>query len=1027
MQSNTERYVLGGTKAALTATGLGFALHGNFVGATICHGIQCGIDRYEMRYESNPWVNRGTFAKDTLGFVPLSKVGDSIVAGASLLLDDLPPEAVFALPSVTRNAAVFHEPMFRPAIAPSSSLLGGLSEAWTNWRAGQPVNALLNQSHAFDNVGRVSPFPLGGGGSSRNYFPPPPGGGGAPAVGGVYLDQIVKIIGELGAITGARYDREHGRLVVLGDKSTALPPMNPEYLAAAIRAVYRPSDTEPGMTIDPICPRCDQMVVRFFGHTEKTRLGWVMFEADRLMKGYSVGRDNLTRKPVESSVPGYRSITEMGLVDGGATRGDLWSRFWLVPEAVTARVSSDGAGILFDPVKIRVKTETMRWSGGKLVSAGKVKDPHGEAFAAHLTGHYDEYAREHPIFAELKQVAQAVALVKWMRAQDIAPDWGFVQTYARPVATPETTPTAVNQLQSSTGRATRIVATLGGVELQPQIVSTADVAMDPLVHRVDQARTEAESKHQAHFEVIADNKTYTALSIPTSPPPALGSYRLAVRDLRTSAAGSLPGLVRHYDSTHNEESEFGRGWSRLLPRIEFEAVGEEGKQHMVSIEGGDPVRLQRFTLIDRFGLTRTRFSRHFVDQGLKRVGFAPEGENSPFRGIYPEGEDTYRLIYRDNLQALFDDSGKLLAYVTEAGKLLYHYDEADRLKRIESQHAGQSATVDFEYDTQGRISAVTAPDGRVAYRYDDGGNLAEVTAGDETTTYGYDDRHLLTRISENGKVTVVEYDAEGHWLEQHGPDGAPMRQAVEQTASGRRFDIETGDTRVSQHYDAKDRLVHVEDGEGAQVNYVYDADRLTSIEATNRFGEQSRVTLSAEGRPAEVVDASGTKTGYGYNPSGEPETVTVNGRPLAKFEFDPAGERLLGVEHRGGYRERWGYDEKGEVFQYARYLPGASGPDLIEWKPDEKTQALQISHTDPRGQSSTIQVPFNTEIRDGEEDLKWDDNRLTYRAPDGGESRIEFSGEGTVQSIADPLGGTTSYRYDDRQRLAQITLPNGLC
>src|SRR6185503_19174586 len=148
---------------------------------------------------------------------------------------------------------------------------------------------------------------------SHNIFLPPGGGGGGgssvPNVGGVYLDQAAKVIGQLGTITGATYDPTSGRLILIGDKTTTLPPMKPEYLAEAIRVVYSDRKGDPGMTIDPDPkdPHGPVMNVIFFGNTENTHLGSVMFEADRVMKGYSVGNDNLTKQPVASSIPGYLS------------------------------------------------------------------------------------------------------------------------------------------------------------------------------------------------------------------------------------------------------------------------------------------------------------------------------------------------------------------------------------------------------------------------------------------------------------------------------------------------------------------------------------------------------------------------------------------------------------------------------------------------------------------------------------------------------------------------------------------------
>ncbi|TMQ13765.1 MAG: RHS repeat-associated core domain-containing protein, partial [Deltaproteobacteria bacterium] len=308
------------------------------------------------------------------------------------------------------------------------------------------ARAVASSELRIDRRDRSFDMPLRGpesglGSTRQGFFPPgPPGGPGGALPGGVYFDQTAKVLGDLGAITGAVFDRASGRLVLVGDHSTALPPIKPQILAAAIRAVYSPCHEAPGMTIDPHPenPRGPVMLVRFFC-TDHTELGQVMFESDRLLKGYSVGTDNVTKARVTSSVPGYRSVTERGL-DGGA-RNELWSRFWIVPEPVTAKVSDQG--ILFDPIRLRVKTETMRFEGGKLVSAGGAKDPVAEDFAAHFTEHYAEFAKEQPAFAELETVAQAVALARWLKDSGVPADWGFVASVlAEPYPTPTTTPSA---------------------------------------------------------------------------------------------------------------------------------------------------------------------------------------------------------------------------------------------------------------------------------------------------------------------------------------------------------------------------------------------------------------------------------------------------------------------------------------------------------------------------------------------------------------------------------------------------------
>ena len=302
----------------------------------------------------------------------------------------------------------------------------------------QTAQSALN--NGLDELG-INSRPSGG-------IPDDTGEAGQPPVGGIRLGQNAELSGNLGTITGAVLDPQGGRVVLVGDKSTALPPMRTDDLAVALHAAYSDDPHEPAMSIDPNPhdPMGPFMNVVFFGNTQNTHLGSIMFEADRLMKGYSTGRDNISKAEVHSGVRDYHSVLQLDFANSG--RGyhpHLWSRFWLVPECVAAFVSPDGQSILLGKTKIRVKTETMRWAGSKLVPSGGQIDETAEVFAKNFTDHYEEFARESPVYAELERLAQVVAIAKWMKAAGIPIDQHWIQVASsQPYLTPSTTPSVTN-------------------------------------------------------------------------------------------------------------------------------------------------------------------------------------------------------------------------------------------------------------------------------------------------------------------------------------------------------------------------------------------------------------------------------------------------------------------------------------------------------------------------------------------------------------------------------------------------------
>ena len=927
----------------------------------------------------------------------------------------------------------------------------------------------------------------------RNVFmPPPPGGGGGggagfPKVGGVWLDQTLQLMGDLGTVTGADFDPATGRLTLIGDRSTALPPLKPEYLAAALRAVNLPSDQEPGMTIDPLPenPRGPVMIVRFFGNTDNTRLGWVMFEVDRLLKGYSVGADNISKQIVESRVPEYRSVTDMRFADVGRSP-DLWSRFWLVPEAVTARVSSDGRTITFDPVRLRVKTETMRWQAGQLVSAGGIKDHHAEAFAEWLTRHYDEVAAEQPVFAELKLVTQAVALAKWLKAQGAPVDWNLIDTVlGEPYPTPTQTPSAFfgKTKTERDGRMIRSfsVASIGGVEMKPTIAATRDASVDGLQVRLREAARAANAKGETLRSVTVEGRERPVAAVPLIAPHAVGSLGLTEIDLsaalRLPAAASLPGLTRYYDSTHNGRSEFGFSWTLRLPRLAIEDLRDEGGIHYLTLPGSKEgrVRVQRFTLTNAHGLGEERFNEHFVDQGANRIGFAPSGGRGQFRGLYPEAGNAYRLIFANNDQAVFDLAGRLRAFFYGNAKAFYDYDGAGRLTTIRHLNGKNEERVSFAYDAKGRVESIAANGGRVVYSYDDQGNLSAVQGPGGNIAYRYDERRLLTELSVDGKLVARNtYDSLGRLTAQEDGAGQRMAQEVQRSATGHSITLRDGARWLRQDYDTELRLRSTADDKGATWRLDYgEGGSPARVEFTSATGERGKAEITPDGRALRFSNGRGHKTDYRLSESGLVEEVTRDGKRVASFQRD-AQARVTEVDYGDAGHESFTYDAEGRVLRLARSTGPAStaSADRVDmtydaqgrlarmsspsgetvdwqWAPDAVTvtrdgASFQV-RTDPEGRPLRMRQPdgaawhfeyksdgrpqqISVERGKSVATARFQEGRLvSITGPYGDEFKYAYDMANRVAAATDPAGATARYEYDAEHRLRFVKLPDGRC
>ncbi|MBI3650565.1 MAG: RHS repeat protein [Acidobacteria bacterium] len=773
---------------------------------------------------------------------------------------------------------------------------------WFHRRTSDSLSSLNQPSLLSSERNKTIYFPPGGGG----------GGGGVPRVGGVYLDQAAKVIGEMGAINGAMYDRDSGQLILVGEKNTALPPLKPEYLAAAMRAVYSASPYEPGMTIDPHPqnPMGPTMLVKFFGNTENTRLGWVMFECDRLMKGYSVGADNITREKVTSAVPDYRSLAEMSFTQGHQGP-ELWNRFWLVPEPVTAHLNEGGNAILFDPVKLRVKTETMQWSGGKLVSAGGIRDPQAEAFAAHFTSHYEEFANEHPTFAELKQVTQAVAIAKWMYSQNIPADWNFVQLFA-PYPTPQITPSAFyEQTQTQTtgrGTLTRRLTSFGGVDMEVRLQTDSNA--NQFGDEFKKAWAAARQQDQAAFDFQHHKKTYVAVALFPGQQRELASFSAVESEIADwlEVANELPGLARYYNSSHNEASEFGHSWSMLLPRLEFERPQDNEaanaserydsahseatvakRLQYVQVEGNAATRtlVQRFHLTDPFGLRQERFDEYHIDQGLQRIVFIPKNPQSNFQALYAESGGLYRLITATHQQWLFDSTGRLRAVLT---------DDCQKNRAPNSSTAGAGAGVGVG------ISKSASPQGKTASPSTaKASSMAEKNSSSATATE-HDFSTALYDYNAAGQLAQISFS---------GCLGVSWRLTFEYDDAGRLIAISSGQRKTHYEYDEAGNLAHVRYGV-RNLDYRYDERRLL-IKLLENDEPLIENVYDAAGRllkqtahQAEEVSRSVEKTADGK------VLIDKQGERFVKKYYDKEN-RLTRTEDHTRAASLYKYDNNGEL------------------------------------------------------------------------------------------------------------------
>lgn len=242
-------------------------------------------------------------------------------------------------------------------------------------------------------------------------------------------------------ISGAVYNEDKGYITLIGDVKEGLPPLELDDFITALRIIYL--GESPAVSIDPVPDENQVMKVTYFGEIEDTHLGWVLFEADRILKIYSMGADNQTREPVVSKVPGY--LSELGLsapVQSGADADPIWHRIWLEPaadEAGSVQISHDRRAILFGQAKMIVKTEYIADENNPDQDK-KGSDPAAEKFVAHFNANYEKFAQEQKVLYHLAMIQRYLIIARWLKDERIPIDQAWLEYPVAKVKTDAETP-----------------------------------------------------------------------------------------------------------------------------------------------------------------------------------------------------------------------------------------------------------------------------------------------------------------------------------------------------------------------------------------------------------------------------------------------------------------------------------------------------------------------------------------------------------------------------------------------------------
>lgn len=793
------------------------------------------------------------------------------------------------------------------------------------------------------------------------------------SVGGVYLGGAGKSVEGVGVLDGVTIDANNN-LVLIGEAGTSikLPPLRLDDVVTVFRSVYLQGEG-PTVTIDPNPKNPDgsAMIIRHSPATDGTYVGWVLYQADRLMKGYNLGKDNLTTKDVQSSVPGYAKVLDTiyfgGAQTGNAERGGSWERFWIVPAEARRFARAPDALTLFD-VPLKVRTQPMEWKHGKLVDDPKRPPSKGAAaFTEWFTGNYDQIAQEQfltpppeagikgpvPVFTELRRIALLTAIAEKLRDQGVPLPFWMRDYEVRRVPFEETTPAL--RITRSNGNVTARI--FGGVNLSPPtedvkvFTEATGVGKLPKPERaaaretLDRAVSLAQAVHKEMpvsepLEVktlTAQGANYQAVAVPGSDTQALAPARLDEADLVVPLEGGDDiRLVRSFNSFFNPSGPWGRGWALDLPRLEGVKVPQKRDSGSVTYRIAHEV-------VTPLNSLYARFSRIAIVPELNGSKLLVPDQPSELLALADSRPDfltglTKKVIRKDGVAWHFSEAGGLVATDHQGFRTVYERDAKGRVSRIVGLRGKVLvATIELSYDkASGRLQAATGRRetgqtrrGRakttVRYAYDNAGRLTTVDSDQGRTGYQYDGSRVVAVTyrsppsQENPapqEVTVrrYEYDPRGQLLAETDAAGARTEYRVAADASGHTLTVAQAEPSAgsdSVRYDPAFRPIEARYADGTTASWSYPEGGGMSIALKDPDGGAIRFTEKADlSQRTLALDANRKLVGH-YDTLGRLTSLTDNDRLLLRQEWYPGGPLRLAANETTAVRPE--YDQDGLV------------------------------------------------------------------------------------------------------------------
>ncbi len=704
--------------------------------------------------------------------------------------------------------------------------------------------------------------------------------------GGVSLSKTAELRLSFADIVGVAFDPTTGQLILFGPENRYLPPVDLDDLAVAIRSIYSigtPYPQDPGVSIDP-SPIPGQLQVRYEGATSNTSFGQVMFEADRLLKCLALGKDNITGLPISANVPGYNSVINRMASEHFTGQANI--RMWFVPEQIVLVEAEDHKGMVFSDARMKVLTETQ-------FNGSSIDQPASREFVQHFNTHFDEFAKQFPIFERLKTLGKITAIVKWVRENNIPFDVSFFMDYQpKKIETAQYTPSIESHGECISTLTKRDHVRChrhrkdvpveyhhpfilrGGVKYELNQQNFA-AYVDPTVNEFASSALASRPSEQDFtwsFRSPADRETFMAVAQSIYRTRKPGNVKKSYIDMNFPVPGNhLFSLQRFYNSFSEKESVLGRGW-RVTP-YELELPLEK-----INVSSKDGKICATYKII----LVRTPEGEYLYEPFAFSTDDCPVFKSPHYSGLLKDNlNGTFSLFIPRSGCVDFDEQGRLLTILDNNDFTIEYQYHDHQLIRIHHQNG---ETILLEYDGNRLLKASAPSNASIQYTYYPDGQLWTVSdARGSYLCYSYDQDKRLNKITDHLENVLFEatYDdynrailiKEGS-ISYHADFSLEKRMMKISDSQGRESVLQ---------YDEQDRLIHKQDPEGLIWKFTYEQENIQfPTKIIDPKGGITECHYDLSGNPIYLKNSEGAEWRFFYN---------LNGNLIAQRE--PNGRSVI--------------------------------------------------------------------------------------------------------------------------------------